>query len=52
MLLNTIGQILAEDRDYPLENTLLHAEVDFNMVRSSIFKDLAITSFVAPRTSR
>ena len=40
MLLNTIGQILAQDRDYPLENTLLHAEVDFNMVGSSIFKDL------------
>ena len=38
--LNKIGQILAEDTQYPLDNTLLYAEVDFNWVGPSIFKDL------------
>ena len=40
IMLNKIGQILAEDTQYPLENTLLYAELDFNWVGSSIFKDL------------
>ena len=37
---NKIGQILAEDMQYPLENTLLYAEVDSNWASPSIFKDL------------
>jgi len=39
-LLNEIGQILAEDTDHPLDGTLLYAEVDWNFVAPSIFKDL------------
>jgi hypothetical protein len=39
-LLNEIGQLLAEDTDYPLDGTLLHAELDWNFVAPSIFKDL------------
>ena len=39
-LLNEIGQLLAEDTDYPLDGTLLHAELDRNFVSPSIFKDL------------
>lgn len=39
-LLVEIGHLLAEDRAYPLEGTLLHAEVDRGMVAPSIFKDL------------
>ncbi len=39
-LLNEIGNLLVEDADYPLAATLLHAEVDSNMVAPSIFKDL------------
>ena len=39
-LLNEIGQLLAEDTDYPLDGTLLHAELDKNYVATSIFKDL------------
>lgn len=38
-LLVEIGQLLAEDREYPLDGTLLHAELDRNMVGPSIFKD-------------
>lgn len=38
-LLNEIGQLLAEDREYPLAGTLLFARVDLNMVNPSIFKD-------------
>lgn len=38
-LLNEIGQLLAEDKDYPLDGTLLYAELDYNYVRPSIFKD-------------
>lgn len=38
-LLNQIGQILAEDDDYPLDGTLLYAEVDWGYVAPSIFKD-------------
>lgn len=39
-LLNEVGQLLAEDTDYPLEGTLLHAEVDQGYVSPSIYKDL------------
>lgn len=39
-LLNEIGQLLAQDREYPLDGTLLHAELDRNMVGPSIFKEL------------
>jgi len=39
-MLNAIGQILAQDQEFPLNNTLLYAEVDFNWVSPSIFKDL------------
>jgi hypothetical protein len=38
-LLVEIGQLLAEDREYSLDGTLLHAELDRNMVEPSIFKD-------------
>lgn len=37
-LLNEIGQLLAEDTEYPLDGTLLYAELDTNMVAPSIFK--------------
>src|SRR5262245_44817365 len=39
-LLNEIGHLLAEDADYPLDGTLLHAELGKNYVAPSIFKDL------------
>jgi hypothetical protein len=39
-LLNEIGQLLTADRDYPLEPTLLYAQLDDNMVGESIFKKL------------
>ena len=39
-LLNEIGQLLAADRDYPVEPTLLYAQLDDNMVGESIFKEL------------
>lgn len=39
-LLSMIGQLLAEDREYPLDGTLLHARVQRNSVGPSIFKDL------------
>jgi hypothetical protein len=38
-LLNEIGQLLAEDTKYPLDGTLLHAEVSSGMVGPSIFKN-------------
>jgi hypothetical protein len=38
-LLNAIGQLLAEDNDYPLDGTLLYAEVGDGYVAPSIFKD-------------
>ena len=38
--LNEIGQLLAEDTDFPLDGTLLYAELDWNYVAPSIFKDL------------
>lgn len=39
-LLNEIGQLLAEDRAYPLDNTLLYAKLDTGFVAPSIYKDL------------
>lgn len=39
-LLNEIGRLLTEDRDYPFEPTLLYAELDHGMVGESIFKEL------------
>jgi hypothetical protein len=38
-LLNEIGQLLAEDTDYPLNGTLLYAQLDWGYVAPSIFKD-------------
>lgn len=38
-LLIKIGQMLAEDTQYPLNRTLLHADVDPGMIGPSIFKD-------------
>jgi hypothetical protein len=40
-LLIRIGQLLARDQEYPLDGTLLYAEVGENFVRPSIFKDAA-----------
>ncbi len=40
LLLNEIGQLLAEDTAYPLDGTLLYAELDSNFVAPSIYKDL------------
>ncbi|MEG3176551.1 hypothetical protein U1872_09940 [Sphingomonas sp. RB3P16] len=37
-LLGKIGQLLAEDTAYPLDGTLLYAQVASNMVSPSIFK--------------
>lgn len=39
-LLNEIGELLTEDRDYPSEPTLLYAQLDHNMTGQSIFKEL------------
>ena len=39
-LLAKIGNLLAEDKEYPLDSTLLHAELDRSFVAPSIFKDL------------
>lgn len=38
-LLIQIGQMLAEDTAYSLDHTLLHADVDPEMIGASIFKD-------------
>src|SRR5690242_18217742 len=38
-LLKEIGQLLAEDTAYPLDGTLLYAELDTNYVAPSIYKD-------------
>jgi len=40
-LLREIGQLLSRDTDYPLDGTLLYAELDRNFVRPSIFKNLS-----------
>ena len=37
-LLNEIGQLLAQDRDYPGVDTLLYAEVGHDYIGESIFK--------------
>ncbi|WP_294046154.1 hypothetical protein [Sphingomonas sp.] len=39
-LLKEIGGLLMEDSEYPLEPTLLYAQLDRNMVAESIFKEL------------
>ena len=39
-LLTKISSLLTEDKDYPLDGTLLHAELDNSFVAPSIFKDL------------
>jgi len=39
-LLAEIGDLLAEDIDYPLDGTLLFARVDHGFVNPSIFKNL------------
>lgn len=39
-LLDEIGHLLARDTEYPLDGTLLYAEVGQNFVRPSIFKNL------------
>lgn len=40
-LLVEIGRLLARDTEYPLDGTLLHAEIGQNFVGPSIFKNLA-----------
>jgi hypothetical protein len=37
-LLNDIGQLLMADSEYPLEPTLLYAQLDHNMIGESILK--------------
>lgn len=44
-MLNEVGQLLAEDTDYPLDGTLLHAEVDQGYVSPSIYNDLGDHAF-------
>jgi hypothetical protein len=39
-LLNVIGNLLAEDREFPLDNTLLYAQVGEGYVSPSIYKNL------------
>ncbi|PZU11610.1 hypothetical protein [Sphingomonas sp.] len=39
LLLAFIGEILESDTRYPIENTLLYAEVEPGMVSASVFKD-------------
>jgi hypothetical protein len=39
-LLNEIGGLLMKDAEYPLEPTLLYAQLDHNMIGESIFKEL------------
>ncbi len=39
-LLDRIGQLLAEDTEYPIDGTLLHAEVHRAFVAPSIYKDM------------
>ncbi|MFS0771575.1 hypothetical protein [Sphingomonas sp. 1P08PE] len=39
-LLNEIGRLLMEDDEYPSEPTLLYAQLDYNVVGESIFKEL------------
>lgn len=38
--LNRLAEILSEDDQYPLDNTLLYARLERNCVAPSIFKDL------------
>jgi hypothetical protein len=38
-LLNELAVLLAEDTEFPLDGTLLYAELDKNYVAPSIFKD-------------
>ncbi|MGI4880746.1 MAG: hypothetical protein ACRYG4_25050 [Janthinobacterium lividum] len=39
-LLNLIGSVLAKDAAYPLDKTLLYAEVASNTAEISVFKDI------------
>lgn len=39
-ILNEIGNLLMKDEDYSSENTLLYAQLDYNSVSESIFKEL------------
>ncbi len=39
-LLNSIGSVLAKDGAYPLDKTLLYAEVASNTAEISVFKDI------------
>jgi len=39
-LINNIVELISDDIDYPLDNTLLLAEVDEGMIAPSIFKDM------------
>ena len=39
-LLNEVGNILAQDRAYPLDGTFLYVEAEPQSVSASIFKDL------------
>lgn len=39
-LLQEVGALLAEDTEYPLENTYLYAHLDESLVGPSIYKDI------------
>ncbi|UAK25190.1 hypothetical protein [Sphingomonas nostoxanthinifaciens] len=39
-LLNEVGNVLAQDADYPLDGTFLYVEADWGWVDMMIFKDL------------
>jgi hypothetical protein len=39
-LLKEIGELLMNDDEYPSEPTLLYAQLDYNMIGESIFKEL------------
>jgi hypothetical protein len=43
--LNEIGNILAQDTEYPLDGTFLYVEADWGWVDISIFKDLGANLF-------
>lgn len=48
-LLNEIGQILMADGKYPLESTLLYAQLDNNMIGELFSNNSAISFFACGR---
>lgn len=51
-LLNEIGNLLTQDREYPFEPTLLYAQLDYNMIGESIFKELGDHALYRRPTNR